>query len=376
MFDTILLIFGAIQGFLIGVTLFTQKQNKSSNFYLGLFVITLASQLVMALAGISQGQTLYLLGEVSFESFFLLGPLLYGYVRELTQKRFVLSTRLILHFLPFVFFLFLRTLLYSTQLPFLAAMFEAGIWQALVCGALQLISISAYVYASFQVINNYHIKIRATFTDTYKIKLVWLFWVLGAFQFIQTLLIIDTKLILLNYHAFGFLHHSVVIFIMLSGLSYWMAYRAHIQPNMFRLMLAEESTPVQLREQHKTALKSELTKEEAEQLKARILVLMEEDKPYLDSKIDEAKLAEKLEIASEVLVELIRQQFFSPFQDFMNQYRVEYAKRLLSNPEKNHVPVTNIGFSAGFNSLKNFQKVFEKTVKSLPDEFRESSQQN
>ena len=111
MLETILLLLGAVQGFMIAVILFTKKHNRASNVYLGLFLIALASQLVMALSHDPSKKTIYLFGEVSFESFFLLGPLLYGSSREITLNRWVLSPKLLLHFLPFACFLILRLLL-------------------------------------------------------------------------------------------------------------------------------------------------------------------------------------------------------------------------------------------------------------------------
>lgn len=373
MLETILLIFGAVQGFMIAVILFTQKHNRSANFYLGLFMVVLASQLVMALSRSDVDKPAYLLGDVSFESFFLLGPLLYGYTRAIIQQRLLPSPRLVLHFFPFFLFLLLRALLYKTSFfSFLSVLLSVTVLPAIVFGALQLLSVSAYIYASFRVIHRYQLRIKTSYADPEKISLKWWLWTLLPIQLLQVLLIIDTKLVLLHHQ---FLLHPFIIFGFITVLSYWIAYRAYSQPNMFRSLLAEEAAPVPFQKSETpTPLKTDLSDEDSILLKRSLVSLMKEDKPYVDSQITVEALAEKLGVTSKLLDEVIQRHFSKNFSDFINQYRLKYAKKLLADASKNHVPITNIGFNAGFNSLKNFQKAFEKDLRTSPSEFRESSQ--
>jgi len=378
MLETILLIFGAVQGFMIAVILFTKKHNRMGNLYLGLFTITLASQLVMALGHDPTKRTAYLFGEVSFESFFLLGPFLYGYAREITLKRTALSPKFLLHFLPFLVFLLLRLLLDSGFDLGVATLFKVSVSSAIMFGFLQLVSISSYVYLSFQVINHYHIKVQTTYNEVKGIRLNWFVWVLGAVQFFEILLIVDTKLVLMNSEVLNFILHPIVNFAIISIISYWIAYQAYIQPNMFRLLLGDEATAIQVHDkvESKPQLKSYLAEGEAEEFKAQLLMLMEEEKPYVDSQLTLEQFAEKLEVTSELLQQFLDQHFNDHFEAFIDQYRVEFAKQLLADASKNHVPVMNIGFSAGFNSFKSFQKSFEKALNVDPYEYRETSQKD
>lgn len=375
MFETVLLIFGAVQGFMVAIMLFTIKQNRSGNSYLGVLVLVLASQLMMALAGVPQAQPVYLLGNVSFESFFLLGPLMYGYVNNITQQRFILSPRLLLHFLPFLFFLTLRLFLYSSPEPtILANLFGAGVWQACIWGCIQMLSIGTYLYLSYKVVHQHQVKVAANYTRSYMTSLTWLLKVILAISFVELLLIIDTKLVLMYYKPLSFLLHPVFVFVILSSLTYWIAYKAYAQPNMFRLMLGEESSPVRFKKQKSRVLKKKLSGQEIEELKQQVLTTMKHDKPYVDSKLTLEQLAEGLVVAPEVLQALIEQHFAANFQEFIDRYRVAYAKELLANPDKNHVPITNIGFGVGFSSLKAFQKAFQEIAYVSPTDFRGASQ--
>ena len=54
------------------------------------------------------------------------------------------------------------------------------------------------------------------------------------------------------------------------------------------------------------------------------------------------------------------------FVDTLNQLRINYAKNLL----KQGLPVTDVCFACGFNSLSNFQHTFKKLTSKSPSEFK------
>ena len=60
------------------------------------------------------------------------------------------------------------------------------------------------------------------------------------------------------------------------------------------------------------------------------------------------------------------------FPDFINQYRIEEAKKRLLDPAKKHYTVLAIAEEVGFNSKSSFNNVFKKHVKMTPSEFRKS----
>lgn len=56
-----------------------------------------------------------------------------------------------------------------------------------------------------------------------------------------------------------------------------------------------------------------------------------------------------------------------PFDDFLNSFRLQKALSLLSNTA---LPISEICFDCGFGSLRNFNRVFFKTMLCTPSEFR------
>ena len=66
--------------------------------------------------------------------------------------------------------------------------------------------------------------------------------------------------------------------------------------------------------------------------------------------------------------QLLRQEVFLVFS---NGYRVEEAKRLLTDPKFENYSVLSVGFEAGFNSKTTFNTVFKKLTGLTPREYKE-----
>lgn len=103
-------------------------------------------------------------------------------------------------------------------------------------------------------------------------------------------------------------------------------------------------------------------------IEKRLKALMEEEKAFCDEDITLKNIAEELSITTHQLSELLNSKLQINFKTLINTYRVEEAKRLLSDePERT---VLSIGFAVGFNSRSNFNTVFYKFTGKTPSEFR------
>ncbi len=105
----------------------------------------------------------------------------------------------------------------------------------------------------------------------------------------------------------------------------------------------------------------------------RLLTLMETEKPYIDSEITLPKLARMLLLNSYQTSYLINSGFNENFYNFINRYRLEDCKRMLANPEFDHLSILDIAFESGFNSKTSFNTAFKKYTGCSPREFRERS---
>lgn len=60
------------------------------------------------------------------------------------------------------------------------------------------------------------------------------------------------------------------------------------------------------------------------------------------------------------------------FRQFLNTYRIEFAKQRLRQTDDGKLSVTDVAFEAGFNSLSTFNRAFKEQVGQTPNAWRES----
>jgi len=65
-----------------------------------------------------------------------------------------------------------------------------------------------------------------------------------------------------------------------------------------------------------------------------------------------------------------REMFGRNFCDFINVYRIEESKRLLSDPVRGERSILDIAYEVGFNSKSTFNSAFKKYTGMKPSEFR------
>lgn len=102
----------------------------------------------------------------------------------------------------------------------------------------------------------------------------------------------------------------------------------------------------------------------------RLLRLMESQRPFRDSELRLDDLASLLGIPPHQLSQVINQRFEQNFNDFINRYRVEEAKRLLADPARVNETVLSLAYEAGFNNKTSFNYAFKKHVEMTPSRFR------
>lgn len=113
--------------------------------------------------------------------------------------------------------------------------------------------------------------------------------------------------------------------------------------------------------------------EKLEFIKAELLKLMQVEKPFLDCELSLIKLASKLNITSHQLSYAVNSGFNENFYQFINRYRIDEAKKLLSDPEMNYLNLLGIAFEVGFNSKTVFNTTFKKVTGKTPSQFKKSS---
>jgi AraC-like DNA-binding protein len=103
-----------------------------------------------------------------------------------------------------------------------------------------------------------------------------------------------------------------------------------------------------------------------EQLMQRIIRLMEEQRPYLDSDLKQADVATALGVRLDEVSRCINSYAFN-FSQFVNGYRIEYAKQLMLR--KSGIKMTQVAIESGFSNETTFFRTFKTIVGMPPSEW-------
>lgn len=116
--------------------------------------------------------------------------------------------------------------------------------------------------------------------------------------------------------------------------------------------------------------KSSLSEEDKKKYIEQILKFMDTEKPYLDYNMKQSDITEKLNISLHHFSEILNTSLQKNFNNFINSYRVEEAKRMIKNPSYNDYKLISIGYEAGFKSKTSFNRAFKNMVGVTPSEYK------
>ncbi|MEM7085195.1 MAG: helix-turn-helix domain-containing protein [Bacteroidota bacterium] len=191
-------------------------------------------------------------------------------------------------------------------------------------------------------------------------KTRWLRWLLGSFAcyvLAMTAYFILSRLGVIHTGHDYFITYTLVLFIAM------VSYFGFVQPNIFDGQSMDTVLPFQ------KYRNTGLTQAHSQELKNGLLQYMKTEKPYLNSNLRLDDLAEKLNLSRHHTSQVINEHFDTNFFDFINTYRIEEAKNLLV--QNDHLNITDIIFSCGFNNRASFYKTFKKHTAMTPSEFNE-----
>ncbi len=187
----------------------------------------------------------------------------------------------------------------------------------------------------------------------------WVKWVLGSFScyvLAMAFYFILSRLGIISTGHDYFITYAIIFFIAV------ISYFGFVQPEVFDGLPVNSILPFN---KYST---TGLTETQSKILKAKLLELMESDKPYLDNTIRLSDLGERLNLSRHHISQLINEQFDSSFFDFLNSYRIREAQELLLS--ENDLNITEVIFSSGFNNRGSFYKAFKKHTGVSPSQFK------
>lgn len=287
----------------------------------------------------------------------LMGPLVAAYVRRLTGKAAPLRPRRFLHALPFV----LVTAFVLTPVPRRLESADSFPAASTAFWILLCIQVLAYEVNVLRSLHRYRGDLREERSNVAGIDLGWVTWLSLAFLALYLCYMVVLMLVIHRAgapHVRGFLSAAFTVLVCVLS---------------FRGLTQKETPVLEPREtvgEIGKYRRSAMPAEEAAELRERLERAMEKDRLFLDSELDLSSLAARVGAARNQLSYVINQKLGKNFYDFVNEYRVREAARLMADPARAQDKILAIALDAGFNSKPTFNAVFRKLTGRTPSDLR------
>ena len=357
------------------ILLISSGTNKA-RFFLGIFMLAVSILFMSHVVYYHHYTEVYLYFDLVFAfSSLSVFPIYYWYVKLLTFRskidlkdmRLLLPALLILICSGVVYVLmspaerslYINDFLYGHEKASNASLLIRI--QQLLCYVLELIYFLQIVFSFLKIrvfIANYNENIANFYSNLENKTMQWPKIILYSFVATSALTVVT------NFLGRSFFYQYPIL-LLLTGMSYAvflfiLGFLGYLQNHSIEtyetdVVAIAEVEPERI---NTKKIRSELTK------------LFEKEQIFKQTDLKISEVATRLNTNRTYISNLINSECGCSFSTFVNKYRVDEAKRLLSNEEYKDYPLEQISTLAGFGSLHSFIRVFKEITGTTPGRFR------
>lgn len=359
----LLILFGALQGFIFGIVLLFNKKHPGAK-YLSAFMLALSYNGIETFnwsSGLSNYHSFFSL--FAFILIFSLGPSLYLYVTAVLYPERRFSRLEILRLYSIVVFQFIvrvsiicfYILWVNTNIDSQITPADLDNYYVLISEPLSVMVFIFYVILSSRQLRNARkIKQGSKQKNDRQIVYQWitaLLWCMLALSIAWTATVVAPMVFDFNDNRFYYpIEIGLVFFI------YWIAFAGYYK------------TKIIYGEQSRETL-SPISETEIIQAVDLLKDSMEKDKIYLNPELNLIKVSAHTKINTKTISFVLNQHLGKSFNEFINEYRIQEVQQRLLAPQNDHLTISGIALDSGFNSHATFQRAFKNVTGMSPREY-------
>lgn len=339
---------------------FIPKKNRSANriiqYLLAVYAVILLDRLFVFKIDPS---ILFKYGFTTNVLYFLIGPLIYTYIKRLLfykSKNYSLSYK---HYLPAIVYLvynIFHIVLYNDMKdpgPYFK-------WFSFIFEILAILSISTYLYMSNSILNlfkkNERLELSFNQLITKYIRIILL--CMGACMTVWLVSVLN-RFVLKFWFSLAI---GDMLWVLLGVQTYIVGIYSLKQPEIFKIPLPEKKL-------NQAIKKERLRKEEVNEIKERLTMFLEKDKGYNRQELNLSVLADEIGVSRNNLSWCLNNIYGKTFYQLINEYRIKDFLNRIEKTDYKKLTLVSIALDSGFNSKSTFYKAFKDITNLSPSEY-------
>lgn len=299
------------------------------------------------------------LAYIALPFFCVWGPSMYLYIKSEITPNFRFKAKHLIHFLPFILLTiyFLCTFHFQSieekkQLLISKAVFSNFYRKIFV----MFVGFQVFIYNIISIINIEKFSKKNTLkTRSFLSKIRW------------------NKFIIYGYFL-ACLFNNLSIYIFIYSANKNVSLYLHISSLLFLVYFSIILGRALIGSHFGDALKksTSITEDEYANLNSKLESYMKEEKPFLQFGLTLSDFATQLNVKERLLSQFINSHYNSTFQDYINVFRIEEAKKIIEQNKDSGKTILEIVYESGFNSKSAFNYAFKKHTQTTPTSYKKS----
>jgi AraC-like DNA-binding protein len=296
------------------------------------------------------------------------GPILYLYTLKIVLPERKLSSKDLFHFIPWlilfivIFFFYsvkddsekrvIITLIMGQSLP---------AFYGMLLSSVLFIHFFIYLFIAFIQIRTFHLSLHDRYSSLATVNVSWLEFTLRTVGITFVLSWLVTSLSILGESSLAQGGLVVVVGILFYYINR-LVLKALKDPRLF------SSIDVSVRA--KRYSRQPIESSELDDIRTRLNEAMATDKLFADSELTVDSLSDKVSLPPRKLSQFLNETLKKSFFDYVNELRVEEAKRILEESDDRGLTVQEVMYKVGLNSKSSFNTLFRQKTGVTPGMYR------
>lgn len=299
------------------------------------------------------------------QQFFLIGPIIYFYVRSVTNPAKRLSRRDWLHFIPAAAYLIYSIYIFIYDVFVVDAFFfyadgrdkDLANWYQ-ISGLFMWLGYAIWGYLEHLKFSSKIVEV-ASYADT--IKFTWIR------QFLIALLIVIVLRLsfFILYPEWGSFGEKWWYYLFISIIFYFIAFKGLIHVVQWNTVPVHPDLNLSV----DLTTTTRISDEDLSKWKQRVLGYLNENIAYRNPNLTLGDIAEGIATTPRQISQVINQGFDMNFNDFINEMRVKAIIDLLKEGKHKKFTLLSLAMECGFNSKATFNRAFKKFTDRTPQQY-------